>query len=228
MSVRLPPPPCQHRHRHTSRELSVDGSARDLSRLSLVLAAGQRELATAAINDAKRQRIAERDAAREEARKAAELKEILEEYDTMEKLLFRQMQVDGEIQLYESGVWTDEAEYERAKEVAEQLVEAVRIKEGRKEQDEAAAAAKKAAEEEREAEEKAERDKEEAKAAGRNPNRKKALADPNRALEILKSDADKNWWKKEGRLLAGRLALAAHSRPRAPAALPRPRGSPPA
>ena len=104
----------------------MDGSARDLSRLSLVLAAGQRELATAAINDAKRQRIAERearDAAREEARKAAELQELLEEYDTMEKLLFRQMKVDQEIMMYESGVWKNEAEYERAKEVAEQLAE---------------------------------------------------------------------------------------------------------
>ena len=52
MSVRFPPPPCQHRQRHTSRGLSVDGSARDLSRLSLVLAAGRRELATAAIDGA--------------------------------------------------------------------------------------------------------------------------------------------------------------------------------
>ena len=54
MSVRLPPSPRQHCQRATSRGLSVDGSARHLSRLSLVLAAGQRELATAAINDAKR------------------------------------------------------------------------------------------------------------------------------------------------------------------------------
>ena len=211
----------------------MDGSARQLSRLSLVLAAGQRELATAAINDAKRQRIAERearDAAREEARKAAELQELLEEYDTMEKLLFRQMKVDQEIMMYESGVWKNEAEYERAKEVAEQLVEAIRIQEGRKEQEAAAAAAKKAAEEEREAEAKrewearvaanrqrkeeaaeaAERLQEARKAAGRNPNHQKALEDPYHWKDYLKSEADKKWWRKTGQALAARLKEASY------------------
>lgn len=231
MSVRLPPSPRQHRQCHTSRELSVDGSARDFSRLSLVLAAGRRELATAAINDAKRQRIAERDAAREEARKATELKELLEEYDTMEKLLFRQMQVDQEIQLYESGVYKNEAEYENAKEVAEQLEEAVRIKEGRREQDAAAAAAAAAAEEERKAQEEREwkaqvaaqrqrkQEAEEAaaearnaarKVAGRKLNHQKALDDPYHWKDYLKSEADIKWWRTKGRALAGRLQEASY------------------
>jgi len=211
----------------------VDGSARHLSRLSLVLAAGQRELATAAINDAKRQRIAERearDAAREEARKAAELQRLLEEYDTMDKLLFRQMKVDSEIELYESGVWTDEEVYKYNKEEAEQLVEAIRIKDGRKEQDAAAAAAAAAAEEEREAKEKrewaarvaanrqrkeeaaeaAERLQEAKKAAGRNPNHQKALEDPYHWQDYLKSEADKKWWKRVGAALAGRLKEASY------------------
>ncbi len=211
----------------------MDGSARHLSRLSLVLAAGQRELATAAINDAKRQRIAERaarDAAREEARKAAELQELLEKYDTMDKLLYRQMKVDQEIMMYESGVWTDEEVYKYNKEEAEQLVEAIRIKEGRKEQDAAAAAAKKAEEEEREAEAKREWEarvaanrqrKEEAaeaaeardaarKAAGRNPNHQKALEDPYNWRDYLKSDGDKKWWRKTGAALAARLKEASY------------------
>jgi len=197
------------------------------------LAAGQRELATAAINDAKRQRIEARqarDAAREEERKANELKALLEEYDTMEKLLFRQIKVESEIAMYESGVWTDEEVYKHNKEEAEQLEEAIRIKHARKDQDAAIEQAKQAAEEERkaeeqrnlaervaenrrrkrEAEEAAERLKAEREAAGRNPNRKKALEDPNRALEILKSEADRKWWKKEGKALAVRLVLAAH------------------
>ena len=232
MSVRFSPPPCQHRHRHTSRGLSVDGSARDLSRLSLVLAAGQRELATAAINDAKRQRIEARQArhaAREEEERANELKALVEE-KTLVWLVERQAQVESEIALYESGVWTDEEVYQFNKAESAQLDEAIRIKEGRQKEDAAIAAAAAAAEEERKAEEQrklaeqvaenrrrkqereeaAERAREEAKAAGRNPNRKKALEDPNRALEILKSEADRKWWRREGKALAVRLVLAAH------------------
>ena len=233
MSVRLPPPPRQPRHRDTSRGLSVDGSARDLSRLSLVLAAGRRELATAAINDAKRQRIAERearDAAREEARKASELQKLLEEYDTMDKLLFRLIRVQNEVALYEDGAWTDEDVYKLNKEEEEQLEEAIRIKEGRKDQDAAAAAAAAAAEKERKAEEERawaarvaanQQRKQEAaeaaarlqaanKAAGRNPNHQKALEDPFHWQDYLKSDTDKKWWKTKGAALAGRLRLASH------------------
>ena len=233
MSVRLPPPSRQHRQRDTSRGLSVDGSARDLSRLSLVLAAGQRELATAAINDAKRQRIEARqarDAAREEERKASELKELLEKYDTMDKLLFRLIQVQNEVAMYEAGSWTNEDVYKGNLEEEAQLEEAIKIKEERKEQDAAIAAAKKAAEEERkaeedrawaarvaanrqrkqEAEEAAERLRAEKEAAGRNPNQKKALEDPYHWQDYLKSKADKQWWKTKGQALAGRLNLASH------------------
>lgn len=228
MSVRLPPPPRQHRHRHTSRGLSVDGSARDLSRLSLVLAAGQRELATAAINDAKRQRIEARQA-RQAQDAADELKRLVENH-TLVWLVERQAQVVNEIAMYEAGMWSDEEVYKHNQAEAEQLDEAIRIKEGRKEQDAAIAAAAAAAEEEREAEEERklaervaanrqrkqeaaeakERLEEAKKAAGKFPKRTQALEDPNRALEILKSDADRKWWNREGRRLAGRLVLAAH------------------
>jgi len=192
------------------------------------LAAGQRELATAAINDAKRQRIEARQA-RQAQDAADELKRLVEDH-TLVWLVERQAQVESEIALYEAGMWSDEEVYKHNQAESEQLDEAIRIKEGRKEQDAAIERAKQAAEEERkaeeqrklaervaenrrrkqEAEEAAERLKEAKKAAGRNPNRTKALEDPNRALEILTSDADKKWWRKEGKALAGRLVLAAH------------------
>lgn len=232
MSVRLPPPPRQPRHRDTSRGLSVAGSARDLSRLSLVLAAGRRELATAAINDAKRQRIEARqarDAAREEEERANELKALVEE-KTLVWLVERQARVESEIALYESGLWTDEEVYQFNKAESAQLEEAIRIKEGRQEQDAAIAAAAAAAEEERKAEEKrklaervaenrrrkqeaeeaAERAREAAEAAGRHPNQKKALEDPYHWQDYLKSKADRQWWKTKGQALAGRLNLASH------------------
>ena len=203
----------------------MDGSARDLSRLSLVLAAGQRELATAAMNDARRQRIE----AKQAQHAADELKDLVENH-TLVWLVDRQMQVESEIAMYEAGVWKDQEEYKNAQEKSEQLDEAIRIKEGRKKEDAAIAAAAAAAEEERkaeeqrklaervaenrrrkqEAEEAAKRLHEEKEAAGPKPNQKKALEDPNRALEILKSDADQKWWRREGKALAMRLALAAH------------------
>ena len=206
----------------------MDGSARDLSRLSLVLAAGQRELATAAINDAKRQRVEARQA-RQAQDAADELKRLVEDH-TLVWLVERQAQVESEIAMYEAGIWKDEEEYKNAKEVSEQLDEAIRIKEGRKKEDDAIERAKQAAEEERKAEEQRklaeqvaenrrrkqeaaeakERLEEAKKAAGKHPNHTKALEDPYHWQKYLTTEADRKWWKKEGRALAGRLVLAAH------------------
>ena len=236
MSVRPSPPPRQDRHRDTSWGLSLEASARGLSRLSLVLAAGQRELATAAIggaNDAKRQRTEEaqaREAARSRAARESWLQWLLEEYDTLEKLLFRLAEVELELTKHETGEYQDASNRKRLEEEAELLERGIQIKDASAAQDaakareeaEAAAAAKAEAEEQKAAEratnerrrraheEATKQREEEKKDAGRHPNRQKALEDPYNWGTHLKSPADRKWWNTEGYLLAERLELAKH------------------
>ena len=236
MSVRPSPPPRQDRHRDTSWGLSLEASARGLSRLSLVLAAGQRELATAAIggaNDAKRQRTEEaqaREAARSRAARESWLQWLLEEYDTLEKLLFRLAEVELELTKHETGEYQDASNRKRLDQEAELLERAIQIKEASAAQDaakareerEAEAAAKAKAEEQMAAEkatnerrrrafeEAKKQSEEEKKAVGRHPNRQKALEDPYNWGTHLKSAADRKWWNTEGYLLAERLELASH------------------
>lgn len=222
MSVRRAPP-CQPRHRDSSRGPCEEQATRGLSRLSLVLTAGRRELATAAMNEDAR---AEKRKRKEEAIRGAELAEKMKQ--SLDQLLARLAEVAQEIMMYESGTWHNDQIHADNEREAELLEAAIAAKSLTKEADDAAAAAAaaakaaEAAQEKQEAENKIrearearkeelaqkERDKELRRGLGRHPNWIRAENDPENAATYLKSKSDKQWWKSKGYKIAERRELA--------------------
>jgi len=222
MSVRRAPA-CQLRQRDSWLEPCEEQATRNLSRLSLVLAAGQRELATSAMNeDAK----AEKRKRKEMALRQEELAEMMQQ--SLTELLARQEEVAQELMLYEMGVRYDadiRADLEReadlleeaiaaktatkeADDAAQKRAEEARKAEAAKEAQEAAAVIEERKQRLRDQEAEKERAKEENRGLGRHPNWDKAVNDPDNAAQYLKTKVDKEWWKKEGYKLAQRRELA--------------------